>query len=88
MIKQKGLCPSSQEGGFAFHIDGKPYKTLDIEEGDAWRKRRHMLSPTFSTSKLRLVCVLCVVCGGDAGVGVSVDVGGWVHVDKASMYCK
>ena len=51
-----------QEGGLAFNIDGKPYKTLDIAEGDSWRSRRHMLTPTFSANKLRLVCVRVCVC--------------------------
>ena len=59
MIKQKGLCPS-QEGIFVLRIDGKPYATLDLAEGDTWRKRRHMLTPAFSSGKLRLVCVWCV----------------------------
>ena len=60
-IKQNSLC-LSQEGGFGLRIDGVPYKTLDIAEGESWRKRRHMLSPAFSSSKLRLVCVCVCVC--------------------------
>ena len=57
-----GVCFSLQEGGFAFSIDGKPYKTLDITEGTSWKRRRHMLTPTFSANKLRLVCVCVCMC--------------------------
>ena len=64
MTEQNGFCLPMQEETFAFQIDGKPYRTLDVAEGDSWRKRRHMLSPAFSSSKLKLVCVcVCVhVC--------------------------
>ena len=29
--------------------------TLDVEKGDAWRKRRRVLTPAFSAHKLKLV---------------------------------
>ena len=45
-----------------FHINGKRYKTLNVAEDDSWKNRRHMLTPTFSANKLRLVCVCVCVC--------------------------
>ena len=37
------------------NVDGKMVATLDMASGENWRKRRHKLSPAFSSLKMKLV---------------------------------
>lgn len=50
-----------QLGGLSieYQIDGKTYPVLAFAKGDAWKRRRRLISPAFTASKLRLVSV-CV----------------------------
>jgi cytochrome P450 len=39
--------------GFKVRVDGKGYDPLGAAAGDSWRRRRHFVSPAFSTHKLK-----------------------------------
>ena len=41
--------------GFKVAVDGKDYVSVFVLSGEEWRKRRHSISPAFSTYKMRLV---------------------------------
>jgi cytochrome P450 len=41
--------------GFKVRVDGKGYDPLGAAAGDSWRRRRHFVSPAFSTHKLKQV---------------------------------
>ena len=47
--KQRNILPST--------VDGKDYENISTATGDEWKRRRSVLSPAFSTHKMKLVCV-------------------------------
>ena len=53
-----------QLGGLSieYQIDGKTYPVLAFAKGDAWKRRRRLISPAFTASKLRLVSVCVHAC--------------------------
>ena len=42
-------------GGFPIRVDGKGYESLFTLPGEKWKKRRPLISPAFSSHKIKLV---------------------------------
>jgi cytochrome P450 len=59
MIKQFDCFTEHQVGLSQYlNIEGEKVYTMDMEQGDAWRKRRRVLTPAFSAHKLKLTVPL------------------------------
>ena len=48
-----------QRGIIVTRVDGKIYDGVFASNGDEWKRRRHILTPAFSASKMKLVSVHC-----------------------------
>ena len=48
-------CTQGDTGLIAVEVDGRKENPLITALGDNWRRRRHIMTPAFSTHKMRLV---------------------------------